>query len=92
VAQALLAGPAEVAIVGRAGEDRRRLHAEALASPAPGTVVAVGGPGAPSRVPLLADRPAAPDGGPLAYVCLDFACRLPVGTPGELRQELATRP
>ncbi|MDP9883282.1 uncharacterized protein YyaL (SSP411 family) [Sinomonas atrocyanea] len=89
VAQALLAGPVEVAIVGGAGEDRRRLQAEALASPAPGTVVAVGEPGAPSRVPLLADRPAAPDGGPLAYVCVDFACRLPVGTPRELRQELA---
>ncbi|WP_422935949.1 thioredoxin domain-containing protein [Sinomonas sp. P47F7] len=90
VAQASLAGPLEVAIVGTPGERRRRLLAEALASASPGLVVAVSAPVAgEARVPLLAFRGAADDGGALAYVCRDFACRLPVGTPEELRTQLA---
>lgn len=89
VAEAQLAGPSEVAIVGSPGEQRRRLQAEALASPGPGTVVAVGEPAGGPAVPLLAGRPAGPDGAPLAYVCRGFACRLPVASAPELRAELA---
>ncbi|WP_234864875.1 thioredoxin domain-containing protein [Sinomonas albida] len=90
VAQGALAGPLEVAIVGAQGEGRRRLLAEALASPRPGLVVAVGAPSeGEARVPLLAFRQAADDGGALAYVCRDFACRLPVGTPEALRDLIA---
>ena len=90
VAQGALAGPLEVAIVGGPGEGRRRLLAEALASPSPGLAVAVGAPSeGEARVPLLAFRQAADDGGALAYVCRDFACRLPVGTPEALRDLIA---
>jgi uncharacterized protein YyaL (SSP411 family) len=89
VAQASVAGPLEVAVVGTPGEERRRLHEEALAAPNPGLVVAAGEPaGEDSRVPLLAHRTAADDGGPLAYVCRDFACRLPVRTVEALREQL----
>ncbi|WP_369046901.1 thioredoxin domain-containing protein [Sinomonas sp. P10A9] len=42
----------------------------------------------PVTVPLLQDRPAADDGGPLAYVCREFTCRLPVNTLGALREQL----
>ncbi|QHT57365.1 thioredoxin domain-containing protein [Cellulomonas sp. H30R-01] len=48
VAEALLDGPREVAVVGRADDDgTRALHRVALRSPAPGLVVAVGPPAAP---------------------------------------------
>lgn len=100
VAEAALAGPLEVAVVGpldggRAGLTRD-LHREALLCPSPGLVVALGRPAAGgdgagvvrAAVPLLQDRPAAADGGPLAYVCRDFACRLPMGTPDALRAQL----
>jgi hypothetical protein len=90
VAQASLAGPLEVAIVGSCGEQRRRLQAEALAATSPGLVVAVGEPaGEDARVPLLAHREAADDGAPLAYVCREFACRLPVASAEALREQLA---
>ncbi|MDQ4503671.1 thioredoxin domain-containing protein [Sinomonas sp. ASV322] len=90
VAQAALVGPLEVAVVGAPGEDRRRLHGEALASASPGAVIAVGEAAeGEARVPLLAFRAAADDGAPLAYVCRDFACRLPVSSPEELRDVLA---
>lgn len=91
VAEAALAGPLEIAVVGSAGEERDRLLAEACAAPNPGAVIATGEPQGPSaRVPLLADRPAGPDGSPRAYVCRDFACRLPVGSAHELREQLRT--
>ena len=101
VAEAAVAGPLEAAVVGPLegprADDTRRLHRAALLSPSPGLVVALGtageapdaadgGPGA--VVPLLEHRSAAPDGGPLAYVCRGFACRLPVATPEELAEQL----
>ncbi|MCH6471138.1 thioredoxin domain-containing protein [Sinomonas terrae] len=89
VGEASLAGPLEIAVVGRPGENRRRLLAAALAAPSAGRVVAVAdAEAADGKVPLLADRPSGPDGSPLAYVCRDFACRLPVGTPEELGEQL----
>ncbi len=44
-------------------------------------------PGEAAIIPLLQDRPQR-DGLPTAYVCQNFACRLPVTTPGELAELL----
>ncbi|MEO5876468.1 MAG: N-acylglucosamine 2-epimerase, partial [Streptosporangiaceae bacterium] len=85
VASALVSGPLEVAIVGPLDDERTRaLHRTALMSTSPGAVVSVGQGG---EVPLLAGRGLV-DGVPAAYVCRDFACRMPVVTPGELAREL----
>ncbi|GIH25433.1 thioredoxin domain-containing protein [Acrocarpospora phusangensis] len=87
VAQAALHGPAEVAVLGPADDPRtRRLHRTALMSTAPGLVVALGGNG-DETVPLLRGRGTI-DGEPAAYVCRQFACRLPVTTPAALQEEL----
>jgi hypothetical protein len=80
----------EVAIVGQPGDPATvALVAETRRGFHPGQVVAVRGDLAASAIPLLHDRIAL-DGRPTAYVCRDFACRLPVATPGELRAELDT--
>jgi uncharacterized protein YyaL (SSP411 family) len=76
VAEALLAGPLEVAVSGPAGPERDALAAAARASTSPGAVVVVGEPDAPG-VPLLADRPPV-DGRAAAYVCRGFLCSAPV--------------
>ncbi|MBM7807423.1 uncharacterized protein YyaL (SSP411 family) [Geodermatophilus bullaregiensis] len=76
VAEALLAGPLEVAVSGPAGPDRDALAAAARASTSPGAVVVVGEPDTPG-VPLLAGRPAI-GGRPAAYVCRGFVCAAPV--------------
>jgi uncharacterized protein YyaL (SSP411 family) len=58
-------------------------------------VLAVGAPGeaapdeAAPAVPLLAGRGLV-DGQPAAYVCRDFACRLPVTTAPELLAQLGS--
>jgi hypothetical protein len=88
-AQAVLDGPREVAVVGRPGPRREALHRVALATPAPGAVVAVGEPGS-TEPPLLADRGEV-GGLPAAHVCRGFVCRLPLTDPAELARELATR-
>jgi uncharacterized protein YyaL (SSP411 family) len=91
VAEAFLAGPAEIAIVGPAGDPRTAaLHAEAVRAAPPGAVIALGdgvGSAADPPVPLLAGRTLV-HGRPAAYVCRDFACRLPAGTPDDLRAAL----
>jgi uncharacterized protein YyaL (SSP411 family) len=46
-----------------------------------------GGEAAAARIPLLADRLSV-DGRATAYVCQDFACRLPVTDPQALQAEL----
>jgi uncharacterized protein YyaL (SSP411 family) len=87
VAEARVAGPLEVAVVGAAGDPRRdALHAAALR---PGVVVAVGDPADPAHrgVPLLRDRPLV-DGGPAAYVCRGFVCDRPVTSAAALTAAL----
>jgi uncharacterized protein YyaL (SSP411 family) len=102
VAEALLSGPAEIAIVGPAndgpGLDERTaaLHAMAFYAAPPGAVIAVGGAGPAvaggaaargSPIPLLAGRELV-NGAAAAYVCRNFACRMPVTDPQQLRAEL----
>ena len=80
VAEALLAGPLEIAVVGE-GEDAARLHRAALAWPSPGAVVVAAPVGAP--LPLFAYKELV-DGRPAAYVCRGFACERPVTDPADL--------
>ena len=87
VAEAVLAGPAEIAIVGPpGGAHTRELHRAALLAAPPGAVLALGN-GTDAPVPLLAGRGLI-DGGAAAYVCRHFTCRLPVTDPAALRAEL----
>ncbi|MER7754641.1 thioredoxin domain-containing protein [Kitasatospora sp. NPDC097643] len=95
VAEALLDGPHEIAVVGPADHPATAaLRRAALLGTAPGAVVAVGEPdvaGAPveagAEVPLLADRPLV-DGAPAAYVCRHFACDAPTTDPAALAERL----
>ncbi|MGN7246746.1 thioredoxin domain-containing protein [Janibacter anophelis] len=80
VAEAMLEGPLQVAIVGE-GEDGP-LRRMALASSSPGLVVVSGSPDQVGE-PLLADRPLV-DGRPAAYVCRGFVCDAPVTDPQAL--------
>ncbi|GLY52580.1 thioredoxin domain-containing protein [Lentzea sp. NBRC 102530] len=74
VAEALVAGPLQVAVVGSDDTRRASLWAAAVAHvPGGGVVVA----GEPSSVPLLEDRPLV-DEGPAAYVCRGYVCDRPV--------------
>jgi uncharacterized protein YyaL (SSP411 family) len=91
VAEAWLAGPAEIAVIGPGRDERTRvLHQTALHAAPPGAVLALGDgdPGTEQTVPLLAGRWQV-DGAPAAYVCRGFTCRAPVTTPEELRAALA---
>ena len=87
VAEALVSGPAEIAIVGPPGDPRTaELQLAALRAAPPGAVFALGdGTAAPAAgaVPLLAGRGLV-DGAPAAYVCRNFACQLPVTDPAVL--------
>ncbi|MEW2621678.1 thioredoxin domain-containing protein [Streptomyces sp. NPDC048106] len=88
VAEALLDGPREVAVVGPSLTDpaTTTLHRAALLGTAPGAVVAVGTPDS-EEFPLLADRPLV-SGAPAAYVCRDFTCDAPTTDPDRLRTAL----
>ncbi|MDQ0685935.1 uncharacterized protein YyaL (SSP411 family) [Streptomyces achromogenes] len=91
VAEALLDGPREVAVVGPGTDDpaSKALHRTALLGNAPGAVVAFGVPGG-DEFPLLADRPLR-GGAPTAYVCRDFTCDAPTTDPEHLRTALGGR-
>lgn len=82
VVEALAAGPVELAVVGPAGTDRAALVRTAWESAVPGMVIAVWDGGGEAPVPLLLGRGGAHT--PLAFVCRNFSCALPVSTPGEL--------
>ncbi|MGW1065902.1 thioredoxin domain-containing protein [Streptomyces aureus] len=84
VAEALLDGPREVAVVGEGTDPATTALARtAFLGTAPGAVVAVGAPGS-DELPLLADRPLV-DGKPAAYVCRNFVCDAPTTDPDRLR-------
>ncbi len=94
VTEAMLSGPAEIAVVGPAGDERTAaLHRAALLAAPPGAVLALGRPAGPgpdgggaageAEIPLLAGRTLV-GGAPAVYVCRDFACRLPVTDPAGL--------
>ncbi|MFE2521083.1 thioredoxin domain-containing protein [Streptomyces mirabilis] len=89
VAEALLDGPREVAVVGPEGHPlTKALHRTALLGTAPGAVVAVGTPES-DELPLLAERPLV-QGEPAAYVCRNFTCDAPTTDPDRLRTALSS--
>ncbi len=92
VAEAWLAGPSEIAVVGSPRDERTRaLHQTALHAAPPGAVLALGDGtepvGSGAAVPLLAGRGLV-NGAPAAYVCRQFTCQAPVTTPKQLRELL----
>jgi uncharacterized protein YyaL (SSP411 family) len=87
-AELAVGGIVELAIVGDpAAADTRALLATATAGGRAGLVVALSPDPSSSMVPLLADRIAI-GGRPTAYVCRDFACRMPVADPAALIAQL----
>jgi uncharacterized protein len=98
VAEAAVCGPAEIAVVGPPDDVRTAaLHRMALLAAPPGAVIALGNGGGNGgdasdgryAIPLLRGRE--PIGGvPAAYVCREFACRMPVTDPELLRAELGS--
>ncbi|MEV8536658.1 thioredoxin domain-containing protein [Streptomyces sp. NPDC051211] len=92
VAEALLDGPREVAVVGHPEDPATAaLHRAALLGTAPGAVVAVGLPqregAGDGEFPLLAERTLVRDL-PTAYVCRHFVCARPTTDPVELAGQL----
>ena len=88
VAEALLSGPTEIAIVGPDDDPRTAdLLRAALHAAPPGAVFARGPGSGDPAVPLLADRPLV-SGAPAAYVCHGFTCQAPVTTTEALREAL----
>ncbi|MEV4997332.1 thioredoxin domain-containing protein [Streptomyces niveus] len=92
VAEALLDGPREVAVVGPPGDPATvALHRTALLGTAPGAVVAVGQPAdGEAEFPLLAGRPLV-GGQAAAYVCRGFVCSAPTSEVDVLREQLTVR-
>jgi uncharacterized protein len=91
VAEAWLAGPPEIAVVGYEHDERTHvLHQTALHAAPPGAVLALGEGNSRTEetVPLLVGRGQV-DGAPAAYVCRQFTCQAPVTTPQQLREVLA---
>jgi uncharacterized protein len=86
VAEAVLAGPYEIAVA-TTDPQADPLVVAAYRHAPPGTVVVAGEPDRPG-VPLLADRPLI-DGQSAAYVCRGFVCDRPVTTVDELVARLS---
>ncbi|MCX5560356.1 thioredoxin domain-containing protein [Streptomyces sp. NBC_00038] len=85
VAEALLDGPKEIAVVGPMDDPAtRELHRAALLGTAPGAVVAVGTADS-DELPLLVGRPLV-GGRPSAYVCRNFTCDAPSSDVQRLRE------
>ncbi|HET7475937.1 MAG TPA: thioredoxin domain-containing protein [Dermatophilaceae bacterium] len=85
-AEALLAGPLQVAVVGDDEVAAAMVSASRRAT-SPGTVLAAGEPDQ-QGLPLLQARPRV-GGGSTAYVCRGFVCERPVTTVAELAALLA---
>ncbi|MFI5427473.1 hypothetical protein [Aeromicrobium sp. UC242_57] len=81
-AEAIVAGPSEIAVVGDEA-DRTELHHAALMLSSPGAVVVAGEPGL--QIPLFEQRELV-DGQPAAYVCQGFVCQRPVTTVADLQE------
>jgi uncharacterized protein YyaL (SSP411 family) len=88
VAEAMVAGPLQVAVAG-GGPRARELLRVARASTSPGLVTAHGTPDMPG-IPLLADRPLVA-GRAAAYLCRGFVCDRPVTTAEALTSALGGR-
>ncbi|WP_046468928.1 thioredoxin domain-containing protein [Allosalinactinospora lopnorensis] len=89
VAETLLTGPVEVAVVGPDDDPgTAELHRTALLSAPVGTAVTLGDGTDDGGIPLLDERTLV-NGSPAAYVCYGFSCDLPVTTPAALRERLA---
>ncbi|HWE91156.1 MAG TPA: thioredoxin domain-containing protein [Pseudonocardiaceae bacterium] len=87
VAEALAAGPVQVAIVGPADHpELAELRTAAAARVTGGSVLLAGEPDQPG-VPLLAGRPLV-GGHPAAYVCRGYVCERPVTSAEELAAAL----
>jgi uncharacterized protein YyaL (SSP411 family) len=84
-AEAAVAGPLEVAVVGDPADPARSsLERVARSATSPGLVVVVGEPTADAPVPLLAGR-GLTDARAAAYVCRGMVCDRPVTDPEDLR-------
>jgi uncharacterized protein YyaL (SSP411 family) len=90
-AEAAVAGPLEIAVVGRDGDPLREdLERAARMAASPGAVVVVGEPdegGDEAAVPLLAGRGLV-EGNAAAYVCRGMVCDRPVTSVADLEQRL----
>ncbi|MFL6135001.1 MAG: thioredoxin domain-containing protein [Nocardioidaceae bacterium] len=88
-AEAAVAGPLEVAVIGDPLDPARSaLERAARTSPSPGLAVVVGEPTDDPSVPLLAGRGLV-DGRAAAYVCRGMVCDRPVTEPDDVRRLLA---
>jgi len=85
VAEAAVAGPLQVAVVGE-GQAAAELTEQVRWSSSPGLVTVSGSPDAPG-VPLLANRPLVA-GAAAAYVCRGFVCDRPITDAEALRSAL----
>jgi uncharacterized protein YyaL (SSP411 family) len=89
VAEALVRGPIQVAVIGAAGDPARAtLETQARWAAPGGTVVLAGQPGA--EHPMLAGRDLV-SGVAAAYVCHGFVCDRPVTSVEELQAKLRTQ-
>jgi uncharacterized protein len=91
VAEGLVSGRRQLAIVGPAEAARDRLAEVAHTRVRPGVRVVVAERGHDDSVPLLAHRHAVDDR-PAAWVCRDLACELPVTDPDALTRLLDEAP
>ena len=90
-AQALLAGPVQIAIIGeKADVATKLLLHEAWNSHPPGTVIAWAQPSDTTTVEVLKDRKMV-SGLPTAYLCKNFTCERPTNNYLELREQLNYR-
>jgi len=88
VADALVNGTVQVAIVGKVGDPRHReLVRRVSSSFVPALILAGGDPAVDGQPALMRHRQAV-DGRPTAYVCRGFTCDLPTGDPAELERQV----